>query len=431
VQELLGCSACSFYSRPVRPFRFVLLALAAIAAGGWAMLQMPTPRPDPLPPGKVPPSFAGRLLLAPDGTLWLMDYSATPLAFTPFAPGDDWISVSGSEHGGVALKEDGSLWRWSASWPGPWAPPTINPPVQLGNDLDWAEAVSGWNSALLRKQNGTVWFLGGKFRDSNKGLEPLLPGMEPVQVGQESDWAQIASYSLVHFALKRDGTLWRWGNTVYRGPYDEVPKQVGADRDWQSIAGSGYFLAAMKRDGSLWFQGMNLPVRSSGAPRMGAGFIPANSDTDWTTVVPGHNAFIAQKRDGSWWASGENHYSSLGFRHWFGHSKHLAAPKRIPLDLDPWAWSVGENTTRILTRDGKIYYMGKRPGSARTTTGTAAVKNAINNSVSRTGLPSLFARPGEEWSRTPAEMGELPPSVVSALKAGVRVSGGEGSADRR
>jgi hypothetical protein len=411
----------------VKRFRKVLplVVIAAIAMGIVAWLARSSDHGSPLPEGKVAPVIGGRLLLAPDGTFWKFDPpgpASSSLTFTRFAPGNDWASISGSEGGGFALKEDGSLWQWLVRWPGGRTVPILDPPTQVGADRDWAQVEAGWNCALLRKKDDSIWFLGGRFRNSNEGLEPLQPGMEPVQVGADRDWVDIASAILVHYALKRDGTLWRWGNLVYRGPYEPEPKQFDSATDWASITSGGFHFCALKQDRSLWIAGANVHIVIPEAAATGSrtGIYRANGDTDWTQVALGDNAFDARKTDGSWWASGENHYSHLGFRHWFGESKHVAHPQRIPLSLDPWAWYVGENTTLILTRDGRFYYMGKRPGSARTPGGIATIKDSINQTLRRAGigLPALFARPGEDWSRTPVRVGELPASVTANLKAG-------------
>jgi hypothetical protein len=373
------------------------------------------------PPGKVAPSFAGRLLLAPDGTVWLADYAdadgTTTVTFSSFLPGNDWTMITGSEYDGMAIKEDGSLWWWFNRRTRNNSQPVFNPPAQIGSDRDWAQARFSWNSAILLKKNGSIWFFGGKFRDSNSGFTLLTPDLQPVQIGSETDWSAIATSGAVHYAVKRNGTLWHWGNLVYRGPYISTPALMSMESDWEGIVSDFFSMAAVKRDGSLWFGGANAHVI---APKFASVGRPspfrAGEDTDWVRVAVGDNSLVAQKADGTWWATGENHYAHLGLPHWFGLSKHLRKPTRIPIKLDVWAWQLEQDTTKLLTRRGNIYYMGKRPGSG---TRTASVQQAINKS-SRwiPGLPPLFARPGEDWSEKPVKIGKLPPEVISALRNG-------------
>lgn len=371
-----------------------------------------------LAPGKVQPCFAGKLLLAPNGTVWLGDYEGkggtAGVSFTRFLPGDDWAVLTGSESQGVAIKQDGSLWCWIPTFVGNNVPPIVSAPAQVGSDRDWAKAGFGWNSVLLLKRDGSLWFHGGKFRDGGWGYTPLTAEVKPVQIGSDHDWRDIATSGFAHYALKQDGTLWHWGALVYRGPRVETPALL-SDSDWRAIAANFSTLALIKNDGSLWFGGVNanavaseLVVRGQKAP------FSASPDFDWLNIVVGDNSFAAQKADGSWWASGENHYAHLSLPHWFGYSKHLGRPKRLPIKLDVWAWDIGANTTRILTKRGNIYYLGKRPGS---TARPAQFKQAINKGsrwIPR--MPPLFARPGEDWSEKPVKIGELPPEVMSALK---------------
>ena len=85
-------------------------------------------------------------------------------------------------------------------------------------------------------------------------------------MGTANDWA--AAYCLGHHsvALKRDGTLWAWGENSYGqlGVGDTTdrssPTQVGSAHDWAAIAPGGsdsYDTLALKKDGTLWAWGFN------------------------------------------------------------------------------------------------------------------------------------------------------------------------------
>jgi hypothetical protein len=407
----------AFQRRPkVRGFRkgIIIASLALLIIVAWQLMQREWGAN--LPPGKVTPCFAGKLLLAPNGTVWLGDYrdtgSSTEVNFTQFLPGNDWTQLSGSEFQGVAIKEDGSLWWWFTGYPGNKPSSVFHPPSRLGSDLDWTKAQCSFGSALLLKKDGSLWLLGGKM--PNGVIPPFSSDLVPLQIGSERDWSEIATGGFVHYALKRDGTLWHWGTLVDQGP--QMPVLMNADNDWDRIAANFSTLAALKRDGSLWFGGIN---GSAVAPKLWVRGKPppfrAGSDADWVNIAVGDMSLVAKKSNGSWWASGENHYAHLGLSHWFGLSKHLGRPTRIPIKLDVWAWDIGGNTTKLLSRHGNIYYMGKRPNS---TVVPAAFEEAVNK-ASRwiPGAPPLFARPGEDWSEEPVKIGKLPAEVISALKS--------------
>ena len=327
--------------------------------------------------------------------------------------------VSGSVQGGMAIREDGSLWSWSSHYPSPGSGPITTPPEQVGTDRDWATVRHGWNHAILVKRDGSLWFLGGEFRNGSEGFAMRTPGLLPVQVGADRDWATVETSGFIHYALKQNGTLWNWGELGHPSRYEAAPRLLSGD-EWSKLTPNAFAMTAHKRDGSIWVHGPNARLLAQDLTWFpGSELARVGHESGWVTVFSGHYNLIAQKADGSWWASGENHYAHLGLPHWFGHSKHVARPTQIPIDLDVWTWDIGENTTTILTRDGTFYYMGKSPASARSTRGLAAVKNTINQ-ASRwiPGAPPLFARPGEEWSQSPVEMGKLPPSVISALRSG-------------
>lgn len=401
----------------------VLLGVIAVMAAAMMTFQRWISAEGPaLPAGTVQPYLTHDLLLAPDGTFWTITHSGSggpsSLSLTPFVPGKRWKQVSGGFGSGMGIQEDGTLWRWQGYYPYSHStPPT---PAQIGLDRDWAKVCDGWQYAPLLKSDGSLWYLGDEYIDLKAPPTPLHNAMRPSRIGSDHDWTSIANCHGTCYALKKDGTLWQWGTIGYSAPFKTTPEQLGSDRDWSAITSCGFAFAALKKDGSLWVGGTNSQIVSldfagsgSGSPaRVGPG-------THWKEVQGGKDNLVARHADGSWWASGDNHYASLGLPHWLGHSKHLGKPTRIPISLEPWAWSPNENTTLLLTRDGSIYYMGKTPGSgAPSPKWGARAKKTINDRVTDLGLPSVFARPGESWSRKPVRIGELPASVVAALKSG-------------
>lgn len=409
-------SPAVFFPRRVLVFMgvFSLMVFAMVAIS-----HRPAPPPAPaLPPGKVAPYLWDDMLLAPDGTLWSLSHSGdggpTSLSLTPLASGNDWKQVSGVAGRGVGIKQDGTLWLWqSAHSPFSSTPST---PVQIGLERDWAYASHSWNYAPLLKTDGSLWYLGDEYIDSKTPPTSLKPAMRPSRLGTDRDWAAIANSNGVHYALKKDGTLWHWGSAAHRDPFEIMPQLLSPDRDWRAISRCSHGLAALKKDGSLWISGQNAHMVAADYTG-GSAVTPVRvgPEAHWQEIIGGENNLIARHPDGSWWALGENRYARLGFP----ASKHLGKPTRLSLDLQLWAWSSGKETTLLLTRDGSIYFMGRTPGSGRAAlTGLAGIKNVINRELGRMGIPPPFARLGETWSQRPVKIGELPPSVISALKSG-------------
>jgi alpha-tubulin suppressor-like RCC1 family protein len=100
---------------------------------------------------------------------------------------------------------------------------------------------------------------------------------------------------------------------------------VGTATDWQTLAdGSGYCLA-LKRNGSLWAWGEN----DSG--QLGLGDTASRHrptrvghSTQWLRIAAGH-ASLAVKRDGTVWSWGDNFTGQLGL----GDRHNRKAPTRI------------------------------------------------------------------------------------------------------
>jgi hypothetical protein len=115
-----------------------------------------------------------------------------------------------------------------------------------------------------------------------------------------------------------------------------------------------------------------------------------------------------------------------------GPSREIDQPKRIPIELEIWACALwGHTTTLILSRDGGLYYLGLAPVPSRTGSVTTLqqLANAATRVVPRTNAP--FPLPGSHSTETPVRIGELPPSVISALKAGVLLGQEEQETDPR
>lgn len=234
-----------------------------------------------------------------DGTLWawgrgdhgqLGDGNLIALASPTLVGQDrDWVAVSAGTQYSVGLKKNGTLWSWGGNWAG-----------QLGN--------------------GTTRPLHTLFgapapRDEYTGME-----IEPRRVGADSDWVAVSAGCEHVLALKKDGTLWTWGRnnqgqlgdgtTVHRS----VPKRVGEDTDWAVVeadgGGMGGPSVALKRDGTLWLWGDGYRARTAGrTPQQPGGVAlsrPARIGTDrnWVRIAAGRNHLIAIKADGSLWGLG-------------------------------------------------------------------------------------------------------------------------------
>jgi alpha-tubulin suppressor-like RCC1 family protein len=129
----------------------------------------------------------------------------------------------------------------------------------------------------------------------------------------------LSSVNSKTFAIKKDGTLWAWGQNSngQLGLMDTTnkssPTQLGNDY-WRWVT-AGQFSLAIKTDGSLWGWGYNYAgiLKSTNINGFISSPVQIGSDNNWATVITGgsYNA-LATKLDGTLWAVGYNGNGQLG-----------------------------------------------------------------------------------------------------------------------
>ena len=71
----------------------------------------------------------------------------------------------------------------------------------------------GSYNTLALKQDGTLWAWGlNDYGQLGRGTEDSTAHATPRKVGHANDWVAVAGGYADFFALKKDGTLWAWGN---------------------------------------------------------------------------------------------------------------------------------------------------------------------------------------------------------------------------
>ncbi len=184
---------------------------------------------------------------------------------------NDWETVAGG--GGdytLALKKDGSLWAWGRNKYGQlglgdtaYGGPS---PTRVGSENGWAAVACNNDHSLALKRDGSLWAWG--LNDAGQlGLGDDTDRHSPTQVGMANDWAAVACGVEHTLALKKDGSLWAWGDNGFGalGLGDsgsasdrDTPTRIGVANDWAAVAGGDFFSLALKKDGSLWAWGENI-----------------------------------------------------------------------------------------------------------------------------------------------------------------------------
>ena len=287
-------------------------------------------------------------------------------------PGTSWsslIDTAWTSGVGGAIKSDGSMWVWGKTNVGilglneqggaPTYPTSRSSPTQVGTDTTWKYVNYGGEDIILAiKTNGTLWRWGGNPKgaggDNLPGTSPALRS-SPVQVGTDTTWAYASNCrNGTSISTKTNGTLWCWGdnskgqcgqNTNSSPSYSGLssPTQVGSGTDWNYDNGSkivaGYQrVFAIKTDGTLWGWGR---THKGELGQNEGGYKDYSSPvqipgTNWSTVK-GIGEVMATKTDGTLWTWGAGGPGSL----MLNDRTDLSSPTQVP-----GIWKSGERGIR-------------------------------------------------------------------------------------
>ncbi len=211
-----------------------------------------------------------------DGTLWAWGVNnygqlgngntTDRIVPTQIGTATNWQSISAARNSTYAIKTDGSLWVWGYNDFGQLGDGTLinrNVPTRIGTANNWRSIEAGGNHTLALKTDGTLWAWGyngiGQLGDGTT-IDKIVPTL----IGTATNWQSIATGELHSLALKSNGSLWAWGfnssgqlgiGTSSNG--SSVPIQVGNETNWEQIAAGGDFSIGKKTNGILCTWGIN------------------------------------------------------------------------------------------------------------------------------------------------------------------------------
>jgi hypothetical protein len=316
-------------------FALVVLAAGAIFDRSWEHLMSLEPSHGPARlsgPGRAMIGASAMrgycYALLPDGRLWAgktepirADRTLKNLS-GHFVDGSNWVALASARlEGAVALKSDGTLWKLSNN----------AAPGQIGSDTGWKKVVAGPDLFLALKQDGTIWGWGDNeseiLAQRQDKDERGRTFSDPVQVWPDSDWKDVFQ---PHFAkaiaVKRDGSLWNWGNRAMNGMGVGTNRPSGhqlvrmdiAGTNWSSMLDLADLGLGIGADGRLmlsvaaWNSGSGLegaPSRLFGSPIPWGRLVrpvQLGGKSDWLDMTLGGIQVLALEADGTFWAIDRN-----------------------------------------------------------------------------------------------------------------------------
>jgi alpha-tubulin suppressor-like RCC1 family protein len=273
-----------------------------------------------------------------DGTLWtwgrgaiglLGNNSSAPVSspVQTVSGGTNWKQVSVGGYNTGAIKTDGTLWMWGLSAGGKLGNQNIttcqSSPVQtISGGTNWKQLSVGYSSVGAIKTDGTLWMWGNSLA-GGLGDGFAIARSSPVQtVSGGTNWKSVSADGNNAGAIKTDGTLWLWGsgssgqlgNNNLAINVSSPVQTVSGGTNWRSVEVSIASTAAIKTDGTLWVWGVNTDGKlgiNSVASRSSP-VQTVSGGTNWRKVCMSHFNVAAIKTDGTLWLWGTNLRGELG-----------------------------------------------------------------------------------------------------------------------
>lgn len=242
----------------------------------------------------------------------------------------------GIEHT-LILKKDGSLWGWGGTSSG-----------QLGNGISF--------------EDYNIIDINGYLKDRRKATKAdyeKMYGMAFVKLPYKimDDVISIAADQFCSYALKSDGTLWRWGVNDFNDPawFFKVPEKFMNDViTFESVRDSNY---AVKKDNSLWGWGYTLlNDEYTDFP------IKIMDNVNAVKTSRGHTLVI--RTDSSLWGWGSNSSGQLGMQVSDENDKSIWSPEyrqvREPVKIMDGVVSVaaGRSFSLAIKKDRSLWAWG-------------------------------------------------------------------------
>lgn len=285
---------------------------------------------------------------------------------------------------GLAVETDGSVWSWGVGCLGELGHETQytedgcvdqSMPTEVSGLFDVVAVAAGSTNSLALQRDGSVWTWGSNV-DGEMGLGssddehhvavqrvPGLAGVVAIAAGDEFD-----------LALKRDGTVWGWGQNglgqLGRAPdsdptFRSSPLRVPGLPRITAIAAGMDTALALDANGKVWSWGLSFSAGDTNLPAPVGGLAGA------TGIAASDRSALALLGNGQVWAWGDNSSCQLG--NGAGDDEAHATPVRVP-GLSGISMVAGDKdgeTSAAVAADGTLWAWGcDQSGDATTAVDT-------------------------------------------------------------
>ncbi len=249
----------------------------------------------------------------------------------------DVVDLAAGANHSLALKANLEVWGWGDNYKGKLGTGNSNQsliPIRAAGSTTYAYRISakGNSSALVRKDGAVMGFgenLFGNFGNNTKGYTWMVGSVMATSSTAFTSVRQISASGTHSSSIRNDESVWSWGNNQYGQlgnnatsvqayPVKAVPASGSLSEITQTVCG-GSFTLALKRDGTVWAWGNEANGRLGNMSSTGTELRPvqvlvgaSTGLADVTQISAGDYHGVARKSDGTVWAWGYNLNGQLG-----------------------------------------------------------------------------------------------------------------------
>jgi alpha-tubulin suppressor-like RCC1 family protein len=172
-------------------------------------------------------------------------------------------TMAGGRAHSLYIDNSGQLWAWGANNAGQLGDVTKDQtqrlkPLRIGAETDWEKVYADGNTSYAIKKEGSLWAWGeGSLGQLGDGT--ITDRTSPVRIGGSTFWDQLSARDGAVLGIRRDGTLWAWGKNTNgtlglgRGKLliQNQPAKVGSGL-WKSVAVGNYYFTDTRTSSEVW-----------------------------------------------------------------------------------------------------------------------------------------------------------------------------------